>query len=461
MMANGSEDQGDDGGDGDGDTGNNDKTVGGILCFESPTRRRYTMQSTSVTLRRCGSSTMVRTYRQCCAGQTLFCVLCFRSCAHYLLCPPASLLPVHLLLSSQAHLPVYFRNTITVVFIRSRYPASLIDLALRPTRPLTSSPRPRRRPINLPNLRPNITMSSPSQPKRRRLNHAQALSRPFVSPVRREAKADTKTDAATAAPAALSTLNGYTPSVLAHSTTAAADLSSSADSSGYASAVSQVGKAARPARPSLATSRFSSSRLAPKFTPAEHAAQKALTALERELKATRNDVDALRQAQRLRASTADADLEALRRKWIEAAQAAAEEVFGEIKERVMRMGGVAAWKRGERLKFERSHGFGEFAASSTGFAAPVDDDADCEFDSAGEELPEAEQVWRKAEKAKARREREEAGDLLDELPRGDDGEAADGEEKEVWREEGEDDDVSYPPLLQKQTALQHVLVEGC
>ena len=96
------------------------------------------------------------------------------------------------------------------------------------------------------------------------------------------------------------------------------------------------------------------------------------------------------------------------------------------------MGGVAAWREGEKRKYDRSNGLGDFAQEPE-----QDDDADCEFDSQGEELAEAEQEHRKREK---RRLKQEAVDAAD-SPGREFTEAGSGK-AEIWQEPGNDDDVS-------------------
>jgi len=168
--------------------------------------------------------------------------------------------------------------------------------------------------------------------------------------------------------------------------------------------------------------------------PTELAAQKALTALELQIKALKNEIDTLEQANQLGSSTQDRELEGLSDKWRAASQQAAEELFGTVKERVCRMGGVAAWRESEKQKFERSNGFGDFAPEPE-----QDDGADCEFDSQGEELPEEEQEFRKAEKKRVRQEALDAADV-------DETATVENEGKpKVWQESGNDDDVSSPP----------------
>lgn len=139
--------------------------------------------------------------------------------------------------------------------------------------------------------------------------------------------------------------------------------------------------------------------------PAEAAARRALTALELQIRSVRNDIDSLKQAAQITDSNNDATLEDLTQRWRVAAQAAAEEVFDDVKQRVARMGGVKAWRESERSKYELSDGFDVFREEAKS------DDADCEFDSDGEELPEEEQESRKAKKRKARMEMEKAADV--------------------------------------------------
>lgn len=153
----------------------------------------------------------------------------------------------------------------------------------------------------------------------------------------------------------------------------------------------------------------------------------------------RNDLDILNQAAKYANNTADHDLEELSVKWKIASQAAVEEIFGTVKERVNRMGGVQAWRDSEKQKYERSNGMGEYAEPE------VEDDADCEFDSQGEELPEDEQEYRKKEKRRVRREAEEAADVDEPVVEDSTGPTT------VWQQGGEDDDVSTLPLTKQLT----------
>lgn len=275
------------------------------------------------------------------------------------------------------------------------------------------------------------TMSSPLTVKRRKLyGTSTALTKPFVSPLK-----TSKLD-----PTALKReQNGpshtpYRPSMLAHTIAAAPPVAEANTSTskppGFKAAKST------PIRKLLTAFGSRTSR-----DPDELAAQKAITTLELQIRNVRSEVDTLAQAQRLSSSNRDAELEDLAAKWRAAAQNAAEEVFGTVKERVCRMGGVQAWRESEKRKFDRMHGFGEFAEKN---GVEEDDDEDCEYDSHGEELPEEEAEWRKSEKRRIRKERREAMD--EEVEGVDNGEGGQKGEM-VWQENGAEDDVSVVLLL--------------
>lgn len=278
-------------------------------------------------------------------------------------------------------------------------------------------------------------MSSPLSVKRRRIyNATNTLAKPFVSPLRSAKAQQTplkENNTANALP--------YTPSTLAHTVNAA---------------VSPPPTLKLPRAPGLSATKSTPFRKQHTFTtsakrtdPAELAAQKAVTALELQIKALRNEIDTLEQADHIINSTTDAELEALTDKWRLASQQAAEELFGTVKERVCRMGGVAAWRESEQQKYERANGMGDFAPEPE-----VDDDADCEFDSQGEELPEAEQEFRKRMKKRVRQEAMDAADV------GDVREEAVGDGKaKVWQEVGNDDDVSKSQRVLRKERMLTVL----
>lgn len=268
-------------------------------------------------------------------------------------------------------------------------------------------------------------MSSPLSVKRRRLNESTArLSKPFVSPLR-----TTKSDQQPLRPENKDNERRYLPSTLAHTVNCAQVPSDGKPSKDTDNVVSST-----PARSAPTRKQHAYTSTSKRKDPAEFQAERAITALEMQIRAVKNDIDTLRQASKISTSNTDADLEALIQKWKAASQTAAEELFGTVKERVNRMGGVAAWRESEKKKYDRSHGLGEFAEEPE-----EDDDADCEFDSQGEELPEEEQEWRKKEKKRVRQEMMDAADV--EEPAGEEADGG-GKEKPVWQEPGGEDDVS-------------------
>lgn len=274
-------------------------------------------------------------------------------------------------------------------------------------------------------------MSSPLSFKRRRLNDATAkLKKPFVSPMRSKNPAQLPTESPlkdissninTTSPA-------YIPSTLAHTVHAEYPV---AKHNPPAFKTPKI--AVTPLRKSHSAT--VSTQKKKKTDPEELAAQKAITALELQIRRVQNELDAFKQAEVLANSTTDADLEELKDKWRLASQSVAEELFGSVKERVCRMGGAAAWREMEKKKHERANGMGGFAEPEV-----VDNDADCEFDSEGEELPEAEQEYRKKMKRQAKQEAMEAMDEPDRPVEGQ------GVKDKVWQEDGKEDDVSMQDL---------------
>lgn len=261
--------------------------------------------------------------------------------------------------------------------------------------------------------------------KKRRLNDSTSVIRkPFVSPLR-ASKPESEPEPSQQNDNAADIL--YQPSVHAHTIrTIPPDTDTTTTPKQPSS--SSLNPASRRKQPAFSDS----SR---RFDPEEVAAHKALTSLELQIRAVRNEIDALKQAAQLRASTSDAELEDLALKWKLAAQTAAEELFGTVKERVCRMGGAQAWRESEKKKYERQNGLGEFKEEPA-----ESDDADCEFDSEGEELPQDEQEYRKAEKRRVKKEIEEAADVEEEVVV-----KQESGPKQVWQEAGNDDDVRVGP----------------
>ncbi|KAM0694605.1 hypothetical protein Q7P36_004961 [Cladosporium allicinum] len=268
-------------------------------------------------------------------------------------------------------------------------------------------------------------MASPLTVKRRRLNNvSNTLTRPFVSPLKSADSANannTTTPSKSRRSGVPVNINTpYVPSTLAHTINAATSRTPHKPQSNPASAHT-------PIRNSVRKNAYSTP-FAKRLDPAEQALQREITAIEFQIKSVRNDIDLLNQAAKYASDATDHDLEELAVKWKLASQSAAEEIFGTVKERVNRMGGVQAWRDSEKQKYERSNGMGEFAEPE------VEDDADCEFDSQGEELPEDEQEYRKKEKRRVRREAEEAADVDEPVA-----EDATGPPP-VWQQGGGDDD---------------------
>lgn len=277
-------------------------------------------------------------------------------------------------------------------------------------------------------------MSSPLGVKRRRVQEAtRKLTKPFVSPMRTSKPTPTPLPSATAHHKLV-----YKPSTLAHTVQLAYPPASSAAPTPKPLSRKSSTIAATPVRRPATTFHSSKKKVT---DPAEVAAQKDIASLESQIRRTKNELDTLKQAQHITSSTTDADLEHLTDKWRLASQAIAEDLFGTVKERVCRMGGVAAWREMEKTKHDRMHGIGEFAMEEE-VAAP--NDADCEFDDEGEELPEDEQEYRKKMKRQAEREMAEAaegsGDTQIEAG------AVSGKEK-VWEGGGGEDDVSFGDTL--------------
>lgn len=265
-------------------------------------------------------------------------------------------------------------------------------------------------------------MSSPLTAKRRKINEStDTLKKPFVSPFRTAGSNRTplkqNTNKANIAQ------QPYLPSTLAHTKSQEFDSVRAVASSGLRATQSTPRQ--KPALPQWSSKKNTD--------PEELATEREVSLLERKIKREQNDLDTLQQAQKLSTSTKDAELEELIQKWRIVSQAVAEELFGYVKERVNRMGGVAAWREMEKRKYARTHGMGEFAQEE-----PQEDDADCEFDSEGEELPEDEQEYRKKMKRQAKQEAMDAADIP-EKPEEDAGQ----QKTMAWEEAGQEDDVSW------------------
>lgn len=264
-------------------------------------------------------------------------------------------------------------------------------------------------------------MSTPTPAKRRRLNHAAStLSKPFRSPLK------TTTTTAPSTPARTTTnadtqSRPYNPSTLAHTIS-----SSACPSPAKPAHPSAVPKTPLPTRTPLRQSHTSSS-IRPRADPSILAAQKYVSALETRIRSVRAEIELLQRAAAPRCSSTDSELAGLTAKWRTAAQAAAEELFGGVKDRVNKMGGVGAWREAERRKRE-----GRWDDSGPGGGEEEEVQVE-EFDSQGEELPEEEVEARRED---MRRARKEMRDAMEEVGGGQEEQA----EKGGWEEVGQDDD---------------------
>lgn len=272
-------------------------------------------------------------------------------------------------------------------------------------------------------------MASPMSAKRRRLNHANSvLSKPFVSPLK-AANGNTPPPKDRRNNVIANPNPPYIPSALAHTVTTVSSSPSYNEKPDKKPAVT-------PSRSIPVRKQVYSTPFSKRSDPAEQALQKAITSLELQIKTVRNDIDNLNQAAKYANASTDGDLEELALKWKVASHNAAEEIFGSVKERVNRMGGVEAWRESEKQKFDRANGIGEYAEPE------VEDDADCEFDSQGEELPEEEQEYRKKEKRRLKQEALEAADIDKDI------EKEPASSSHAWQQVGSDDDVSIAMNLE-------------
>ncbi|KAL8717551.1 MAG: hypothetical protein Q9225_005216 [Loekoesia sp. 1 TL-2023] len=172
-------------------------------------------------------------------------------------------------------------------------------------------------------------LPSPSPPKkRRRIDPSPTLSKPFRSPFKTPLKS---------------------PSQLSHNTTTLSS-NSIADPSTISKATPKLNPTnvssnhKSPTHITTNRTNLSSSTPSPRLAQL----QKQHTALLNQLSSLRATLDTTNQALEIEASTTDAKLGALIRKWRTVSTNAAEEVFTITKARIDDMGGVKAWKKKER-----------------------------------------------------------------------------------------------------------------
>lgn len=184
--------------------------------------------------------------------------------------------------------------------------------------------------------------SDQPQSKRRRLDAAAALSKPFKSPLRTRVGSShppTSTPDTTTTPK-------EEPYAASSPTTSNADTNVLASSSRtpaiHAHNFTNPPKLAAPQR-------------SPLSDPELLDLQKQQRTLQSRLPTLRAELDTVRQALRIESSSKDAELEGLIIKWRLVSQEAADEVFAGAQERVARMGGMAAWKERSKQDAMRWH----------------------------------------------------------------------------------------------------------
>jgi len=168
--------------------------------------------------------------------------------------------------------------------------------------------------------------------KRRRLDAAATLSKPFKSPLRRPISTESNLPTSTSGPATQNATQPASP----------VETNQIQEKAATTPKFSPVVRRQNPGSIDL-TSPTRSSADAELLD-----LQKQQLSLQSRIAALRTDRDTIHQALRIESSNKDTELEALIVKWRRAGQDAAEEVFSNAQERVTRMGGMAAWK--ERSK---------------------------------------------------------------------------------------------------------------
>jgi hypothetical protein len=181
--------------------------------------------------------------------------------------------------------------------------------------------------------------------KRRRLNAAAALSRPFKSPLRKPEPTEDASQASPRTPGA----SGIAQDEACKSETPnpGPDLTTSSPIASQAKG---------PMRPTN-RSAFATPTRSPLTDPELLRLQKQERNLQTRLAALREELNVAKQAIRIESSNKDTELEGLITKWRHASQEAADEVFASAQERVTRMGGLAAWReRSKRDAFQWDFG---------------------------------------------------------------------------------------------------------
>ena len=174
-----------------------------------------------------------------------------------------------------------------------------------------------------------MSQTPSSQAKRRRLdNAASTLSRPFKSPLPISAQRNEPAD-----PDTPNSATTYSESTKERQTPTHAH------------------KPATPEVPSNISLDIKTT--VPESDPEIRSLRRKQLTLQSQLTSLRNELDIAQQALRIESSSRDDELRALKLKWRNISQKAAEELFETAKDKIERMGGVTAWKESERQRMKR------------------------------------------------------------------------------------------------------------
>ena len=226
-------------------------------------------------------------------------------------------------------------------------------------------------------------MSPPPPLKRRRLDSSSALSKPFTSPFKTPLKSN---------PNAPQSSPLHPPSTI--------ETPSLPKSTARPHATPSPTKHTSPIKP------LSPSKPSPELL----ALRRQQASLQSALSTARAELDTYAQALKIEESNKDKELEALIKKWRLVSKDAAEEVFGGVRDRVNRMGGVKAWRDAEKKKRE---GFGGSFGWGDDEQKPERNDDEQDESRDQEDVGEAEArdvAAGIAEDEKRRVKEEEAGD---------------------------------------------------
>ncbi len=186
-------------------------------------------------------------------------------------------------------------------------------------------------------------MSTPSAKRRRRDSASKTLSKPFVSPFK-------------------------TPLKRRVSKNITADLGIDSNLTDEKSNPANTDSNQRKTKTFISVTTPLRSQLIPQSSPKQSypssdpettAFLKTQRALETRLRTLNNEIDTISQALKIESSDTDVELRNLTDKWKTASREAAEELFGGVRDRVNRMGGVGAWRDARRRQEQwKSGGFG-------------------------------------------------------------------------------------------------------